>query len=239
MATQVPISSGPEDVRIELITDANDFEPAYDPIRNAFGRQTADGIWIAMNPGWGTALGKSKNAALLADRWRSTKDAGNAFFLKATVPDGRIVGLAIWVQSSLVDGYGEPPPPLDFSALYPDDERQQRFCHQLIGSMQRLRREILEERAKPDSAQKSVFILDLCAVDPEFQGQGIAKSLVQWGLDEADRRGGLEAITEASRMGRRVYGKLGFTEVQEIKYVVDEEFGERELPSNVFMRTRP
>ena len=39
-------------------------------------------------------------------------------------------------------------------------------------------------------------------------------------------------------MGRRVYAKLGFQqEGGEIPYVVDEEFRQRDMPSNVFMRT--
>jgi hypothetical protein len=38
-------------------------------------------------------------------------------------------------------------------------------------------------------------------------------------------------------MGRLVYKQLGFREVQGIEYEVDEEFKERERPSNVFMRT--
>jgi predicted N-acetyltransferase YhbS len=29
------------------------------------------------------------------------------------------------------------------------------------------------------------MILGMCAVDPDHQGKGIAKALVQWGLDEA------------------------------------------------------
>jgi hypothetical protein len=36
-------------------------------------------------------------------------------------------------------------------------------------------------------------------------------------------------------MVRLVYKQLGFREVQGIEYEVDEEFTERERPSNVFM----
>jgi hypothetical protein len=58
------------------------------------------------------------------------------------------------------------------------------------------------------------------------------------GLEEAQRLGDIEAITEASRMGRSVYKRLGFHEVAEIEYEVDEEFNDQSMPSNVFLRTR-
>lgn len=244
-SSQTPPSSGPDGLRVELITNAEDFEPAFDSILNAFGHQTSDAIWIAMHPNWDTPQGKSQGAARMADRWRTSRDAGNTLFLKATLPDpgdggkDRIVGLAIWVQASLVPGRGDAPGPVDFAALYPDSERERRFLRQVLGSMQARRLETLREKARPGSALKSAMVLDLCGVDPAFQGRGVAKKLVQWGLDEARRRGGLEAITEASVMGRRVYTRLGFREVEEIEYQVDEEFKDRILPSNVFLRTGP
>ncbi|KAK7756927.1 hypothetical protein SLS62_000943 [Diatrype stigma] len=86
----------------------------------------------------------------------------------------------------------------------------------------------------------SVMVLDLCAVHPAYQRRGIASRLVRWGLEEARRRGSgsaLEAITEASVMGRSVYERLGFRPVAEIEYEVDEEFQARDRPSNLFMRT--
>ncbi|KLU91281.1 hypothetical protein MAPG_09802 [Magnaporthiopsis poae ATCC 64411] len=76
---------------------------------------------------------------------------------------------------------------------------------------------------------------------PEDWGAaGLARALVQWGLDEAQRRGGIECITEASSMGRKVYLQMGFRqEGGEMAYLVDDEFKDRKLPSNVFLRTRP
>jgi GNAT superfamily N-acetyltransferase len=243
--SQIPPSLGLNEPRIELITNADDFEPAFDSICNAFGHQTADAIWIGMHPLWDTPDGKSKGAARMADRWRSSREAGNTLFLKATFPDpndgnrDRIVGLAIWVQASLVPGCGEAPGDMGLAALYPDDEREQRYLQQALGSLHKRRLETLHEKARPESVQKSAMVLDLCGVDPAFQGKGIAKKLVQWGLDEAQRRGDIEAITEASVMGRRVYTRMGFREVEEIEYHVDDEFKGRSLPSNVFLRTKP
>lgn len=242
MAPSIAIS---DDLRIEPITDAGDFQPAFICLRNAFGHQTHDGIWTAMHPGWDTPAGVARGARALAERWAASRENGNGDtqFLKATLAgpgpgaERIIVGMAIWVHASLVPGHGEAVRPADFTHLYPDNEPEERYLRQLLDSLRQQRLETLREKARPESLHKSAMVLDLLAVDPAFQRRGAASQLAQWGLDEAQRRGGLEAITEASKMGRLVYKRLGFREVQGIEFEVDEEFKERERPSNVFMRT--
>lgn len=238
-------------VRIELVTKPEDLVQGFDCVCEAFGRQTRDAIWGAMNPGWDTAAGRGRGAARFVKRWQgATKDCqgqANTIFLKATAPDTkdasqeRVVGIAIWVQLSTVDGYGDRPSSdlhkdLDLEELYPGNQPEQRFLCQVLGSLHARRQEFVKE--KSSASPPSLMVLDLCAVDPAYQRRGIAAKLVQWGLDEAKRRGGLEATTEASSMGRHVYAKLGFRqEGPEIPYTVDEEFRQRDLPSNIFMRT--
>lgn len=205
---------------------------------------------MGLHPRWDTPEGKAFHAALLAKRWQDTtldaQGRPNTIFLKATVPDEgttsrrRIVGVAIWAQLSLVPGHGSPP--VTEYAITPDmgyaSEREERFAKQLFAGLNAKRAEVLREKAGTDSP--AAFSLDLCAVDTDFQRRGIAVRLVQWGLDEAERRGGLEAMTEASVMGRWVYAKMGFKPVGEIDYGVEEELlGDRKLPSNLFMRTKP
>lgn len=204
---------------------------------------------MGLHPLWKTPSGKATEAARLAKRFQNVNlDAQgrpNTIFLKATVLDGetgrrRIVGVAIWAQLSYVPGHGNPPNTelaITEDMGYPN-EREERFAKQLFAGLNSKRAEVLREKAETDSP--AALVLDLCAVDTDFQRRGIAVKLVQWGLDEAERRGGLEATTEASVMGRWVYGKLGFKPVGEIDYGVDEELlGSRKLPSNLFMRTKP
>ncbi|ETS78024.1 hypothetical protein PFICI_10086 [Pestalotiopsis fici W106-1] len=241
MASQPPSN---EDVRIEVITDPSDFEAAYDVTANAFGHQTKDGIWMAMNPDWDQPAGKAKNVAQLRDRWQATKAGGNTTFIKATLPDPAvegsrvIAGLAIWLHASAIPGQGEVPGKIDFTSVYPDNERERRYVTQLLTSLHKNRYEVLRQIAQPESKQKSIMVLDLCVTDPAFQRRGVAKKLVQWGLDEAKRRGDLDAIIEASTMGRLAYEKVGFHQVGEITYDVDEEFRDRRMPPNAFMRLR-
>ncbi|KAL4923413.1 GNAT family N-acetyltransferase [Aspergillus undulatus] len=251
MANTTPIVQSPKaQARISPITDPSDLPRFFDITASAFGSQTKDGLWIANNPSWDTVKGRESAIARLTERWKSTtinRNGGpNTVFLQATVTDEdtgteTVAGVAIWVQLSMLEGYGDKPvadlsKAIDLDALYPGDEGEQDYLCQIDYSLHRRRIQVIQEIAS--SSSPAVFALDLCAVDPAFQRRGVANALVQWGLDEARRRGGLEAVTEASSMGRRVYMKMGFQqEGGEIVYNVDRRFTDRDRPSNVFLRT--
>lgn len=255
-----------EYVRISVIEDPADFTGAFEVCARAFGEQIHDAVWIALSPGWDTAAGRAAGAARMADRFRrvTRDDEGrpNTVFLKATVargPDaGRVVGTAVWAQLSAVPGKGDPPSAElggggDEEGKEEDGEegkgkeggqegteeerrRARELARQVWASL--MARRVAAVRAKAETPSPAAFVLDLCAVDPAAQRRGVASRLVRWGLEEAARRGGLEATTEASVMGRHVYRKLGFRPVAEVAYEVDEELLEgRVLPSNLFMRT--
>ncbi len=242
-------SQNESNVRIEIMNSPSDFSQAFDIQCACFGHQTHDGVFMALNPGWDTAEGRASSVQRILNRWRATtKDKhgnDNTVFLKAVLPsqDGetRVVGFAAWVQASMVPGYGDAPAAdlskaMDLEAIYPGNEAEQRYVCQLDASLHRRRKEVVREKAT--ASPPAVFVLDLCVVHPDFQRRGIAGKLVQWGLDEARRRGELECVTEASSMGRHVYKRLGFRqEGGEIRFEVDEEFKARSTPSNVFMRT--
>jgi GNAT superfamily N-acetyltransferase len=238
------------DVLVEIIDHEQDFTTAFAIISKCFGRQTNDAFWKAMNPGWDTPEGAAAGTKRMVQRWRSvTKNKSgkeNTVHLKATVPDPQIpgkrviAGIAIWAQHSMIDGMGDKPSTnidtaVNSEDLYPGNEPEQRFLRQCFASFVAQRVKTLEEKATTSSP--ATFSLDLCVVDPDFQRRGIANKLVEWGLEEAKRRGGLESTTEGSAMGRFVYQKLGFRPVEEVVYDVDPEFRDRKLPPNLFMRT--
>ncbi|KAF5022026.1 hypothetical protein F66182_5909 [Fusarium sp. NRRL 66182] len=232
------------DVSIEPVTNPDDFTDMFNIVAAAFGDQVQDGIWIAMNPAWNTPEGRKAGARRLADRWsamtRNSSGQPNTVFIKATV-DGVIAGLSIWQQFSTVDGHGDAPAEdlgkdVDLEALYPGNEAEQRYLVQAMDSLHRRRWEVVREKAT--ASPPALMVMDLCVVDPLFQRKGIARKLVQFGLDEAQRRGGLECFTEASSMGRLVYLKQGFKqEGGEVVYQVDDEFKGRSMPSNIILRT--
>lgn len=243
------------DVRVEIIDNEADFAPAFEVTAQAFGTQARDGVWMAMNPGWDTPEGKKANAARMASRWRGvTKDRDgnpNTVFLKATVPDPadsskRVIGgLAIWEQVSNAEGRGVPISgdvpavirDMDLASMYPGNEAEQRYLGQAMYSLHKPRLDLVRSIANSD--KPAILALDICAVSPDFQRRGIAGKLVQWGLEEAERRGGLEAVMEASSMGRAVYARAGFKQDgPEITYAIDGEFAHRPMPSNIFMRSQ-
>jgi GNAT superfamily N-acetyltransferase len=252
MANQSTPSQQPQDeTKVEVVTNPSDFLGVFNCTAEAFGHQTHDAIYAVLNPGWDTPEGREAGARRFEERWRTaTKNKNgepNTVFLKATVPDPedaskeRIAGMAIWHQASFVPGYGEEPPAVEEpEASLHLSPSERKYAAQVFTSLHRRRRELTREKAETDPQLPAVFVLDMCAVDPRFQRRGIAGKLVQWGLDEARRRGGLECVTEASVMGRAVYLKKGFKMEEgagEIAYEVDEEFKGLERPSNVFLRT--
>ncbi|KAE8364008.1 hypothetical protein BDV27DRAFT_145633 [Aspergillus caelatus] len=235
------------DVLVQPVDSPDDFPHIYHCISEAFGRQIKDSIWIAMNSKWNTPEGQKGGASKLLERWQSaTKNKEgqpNTVILKATLRDPqdgfklKIVGAAIWSQASFVDGYGDPPTdsPAGLAALTPTERR---FASQMYRSLWKRRVSLAREKATSDSP--AMFMLDTCAVDPAFQRRGVAAKLVEWGLEEAKRRGGLQCTTEASPMGRRVYKKLGFGAEgaeEDLVYEVDEEFRSRDKPEILFMHT--
>lgn len=235
------------DVLVQPVDSPDDFAQIYHCMSEAFGRQIKESIWIAMNSNWNSPEGQKEGAAKLRDRWQSatTNKAGdpNTVILKATVPDPqdsfklKVIGAAIWTQASFVEGYGDPPTdsPAGLAALDPTEKR---FASQMYRSLWKRRVSLAREKADSDSP--AMFILDVCAVDPAFQRRGAAGKLVAWGLEEANRRGGLQCTTEASVMGRAVYRRLGFTAEgaeEDLVYDVDEEFSDRDMPGVLFMQT--
>lgn len=243
-----------------LANPDTDLPGFFNCIASSFGGQIRDPLWLAINPSYETPQGRQRGIEHLRDRYdhvTRNKDGDlNTVFIKATLPaeDGdengpggldsegrKIVGMAIWQQASFVDGYGDVPinavPDSDLEDLPP---KEQRFAQQMFGSMWKRRVEVTKEKADSGAQPPAIFVLDMCAVDPGYQRRGIAKALVRWGLEEAERRGGLECTTEATSMGKGVYKKEGFNEEGEGKdvvYEVDQEFKDRWIPPVVFLRT--
>lgn len=241
------------DPEIAVVTDPADIISGFDPVCRAFCDQTRDAIFMGVNRGWDTPEGRRKAAEGMAARLtgvtHNLDNKPNTVFLKATVPDPEnggspvIAGLAIWAQASVVPGHGDMPPANDgeaigIAAIYPDDPAQQKLWGDVFGALHAQRWQAVRDAAT--SSPPALFVLDMCAVDPRFQGRGIGRRFVEWGLAEARARGDLEAVTEASVMGRRLYLKMGFEQQgTEIAYNVDTALVPGGLlPSNVFLRTR-
>ncbi|KAJ3493229.1 hypothetical protein NLG97_g4862 [Lecanicillium saksenae] len=239
------------DLKIEVVSTAEQVKEAFGPLCEAFGVQTQDAIFIGLNPGWDTPDGRQKGEERFIERFTSRTfnhdEKPNTIFLNATVVDPAtnqrvVAGVAVWEQASTVVGYGDLPPEdegadMGIEAIYPNDLVQQKLWTDVMTDLHASRWQAVRDNAT--SSPPAIMVLDICAVDPRFQGHGIGRKLVEWGLEEAKLRGDLELVTEASVMGRRVYQKLGFEqEGPETVYNVDASLSKYPLPSNVFLRTR-
>ncbi|KAI1271202.1 hypothetical protein F5Y07DRAFT_26379 [Xylaria sp. FL0933] len=189
----------------------------------------------------------------MVHRWKTitADDRGdpNTVFSKATIPDpnsydpGRriIVGFALWIQSATLPEYGivhssELRDAMDLDALLPGNKSEQEFLCQMYRCQARPRLEFLKAKTASSTEPPVILVLCTCATHPSYQRRGIGTKLTQWGLDEARRQGISDVTVEGSRMGRRLYERLGFRpQGQSILYEVDDKFSNREKPSNVFM----
>ncbi|KAL4999480.1 acyl-CoA N-acyltransferase [Aspergillus recurvatus] len=57
-------------------------------------------------------------------------------------------------------------------------------------------------------------------VHPDYQGKGIAKRLLAWGIAEAERLG-VDVYLEATEEGRPVYARMAFQVLKEVKIVCE------------------
>ena len=187
-------------ILVEVITNPEDLAQGFKNCAvETFIRQIHDGMFTAGHPGWDTPDGLQKCTDRYVDRWRKAtrnKDGDlNTIFLKATIlGNNEVAGFAIWVQQSMIEGHGDRPvedlsKAMDLDALYPGNKNEQRYMCQMDAALHQRRIQVVKEKA--NSSPPSAFSLDMCCVNPAFQKRGIAGKLVQWGLDEAKRRGGL------------------------------------------------
>ncbi|KAI1432208.1 acyl-CoA N-acyltransferase [Xylaria sp. CBS 124048] len=235
---------------VEVITSAEDFPEAHDCLSAAFGTQTHEPLWDITVPDWQTPVGRAAEIKRMTKRWEATSTAtdkkGNpsTIFLKATLPDPetpnrrKIVGVAIWVQATAVEGHGslispDPAEKMDLEGMYPGDETEQRYCRQIWRSV--IKHRVAFVNSRRDADFPAVMVLDQCATLPDFQRRGVGSALVKWGLDEARRRGITDAAVEGSLMGRRVYARHGFQIEGDIEFDLDEEFAGRTMPIACFM----
>jgi aminocarboxymuconate-semialdehyde decarboxylase len=243
------MASTHDDIIIAPVECDKDIIEGNHCVSEAFGRQTQDAIWKALNPNWDTEAGRALNAQNLIKRWKTAttnKDGKpNTVFLKATVPDPnkqgerKVAGMAIWTQLSNIEGYGDTFTG-DMTEILADfNDTEKRFAEQMFRSLWKRRIEYIKQVSESGRNPPAIFVLDMCAVHPDFQRRGIAGKLVQVGLEEAKERGNLECTTEGSAMGHTVYRKLGFKDegVGNIVFEVDDEFQSRDKPPNVFLRT--
>ena len=64
-------------------------------------------------------------------------------------------------------------------------------------------------QAVDESSGEGVYILELVAVLPDYQGFGAGASLVKWGTDAAEKQG-LSSVVVGTPVARRLYEKMWY-----------------------------
>ncbi|KAI1116977.1 hypothetical protein F5Y14DRAFT_13222 [Nemania sp. NC0429] len=171
-------------------------------------------------------------------RLTSWKDGSlSSTFLKAVASNSysgtdTIVGLAIWTLMKT------PPPAAieeaeNVEEVWPDKQDRE-FMSQLWKQYVIPRTETIKA-----SGGKGVYVLELLAVHPEYQGLGAGTKLVMWGTEKATDLG-VKAVVESTPAGRRVYEKCGLrVEIEEMHFGVGEEFADRAKPKLIFLTKEP
>ncbi|PVH96437.1 hypothetical protein DM02DRAFT_535230 [Periconia macrospinosa] len=212
----------------------NDIPASFRVLSKSFGH---DAPFVDIYfPAHDTPAGQAQGSKRL-QAWKQS--APNSTFLKAVTKTGsqqeRLIGIAIWTHMEQA-----PPAELDQTenvvGVWPD-ERDREF-------MTRLWREYVVPRSQAinESQGKGVYgalVLELLAVDPDYQRLGAGKALVSWGTRVADEKG-LQSVVEGTPVGRRLYEQCGMrAEIEEMRFDVGEKFSSRRKPHLIFLTREP
>ncbi|KPI37068.1 uncharacterized protein AB675_3622 [Cyphellophora attinorum] len=175
------------DISVSPVTTEDPFPDLFAVTAAAFGGQTNDAFWTSIYPGWDTPEGSARGAERMKAGWRNMqhdKD-GRPFtvMLQASTPTPdeqgrRIVGVAIWCQYSVVDGWGVKPlegsidhirEKMGLAELYPDDEDRQRYVARGWQCLTADRCKAIQEASTREIP--ATFVLDILAVHPDARSE--------------------------------------------------------------------
>ncbi|KAI9696899.1 MAG: hypothetical protein M1820_007974 [Bogoriella megaspora] len=127
---------------------------------------------------------------------------------------GRMVGLAIWVAPEGEGGVGEEPGEvLGMAAGVEEGKVGEGEPEEPVIMDGEVRRESVEklrrERERVMGSRKDYWYLASLLTHEEYQRKGVAKLLLNWGIEQADRDGA-DIYLESSPAGLPVYKKFGF-----------------------------
>lgn len=146
-------------------------------------------------------------------------------YLKASLPDGTIVGFAKW--NFFLENTSEPQHPWNME-LPPNTHKE--LYEFFFGSLDKARNEAMKG--------KKHFLMAVLAVMPEYQRMGVGGKLLEWGLQEADREG-VECWIDASPFGLGLYKKFGWKEVSYLDVELGKWGGEEGKVRRTVNMVRP
>ncbi|KAL4899930.1 hypothetical protein BDW74DRAFT_162710 [Aspergillus multicolor] len=164
--------------------------------------------------------------ALVAQRSAGADTEPHVTSFKAVdVSTGKMVGLArwaIWETDQVVEKSIEEVVNDRLSAVV--SERRDEMARAVWTLVQEGKREILEV-GKIEGNEGGIKLrrrieLEALFVHPDYQGRGIGKRFLAWGVEQAERLG-LDLYLEATEAGRPLYEKTGFQGLKKVDYGLD------------------
>lgn len=204
---------------VSHLTSKDDIPALVQVEREAFSESAAMQLMYPPSP---SAPANIASGVLNYERaWRT--DA-NAKFLKAALPDGKIIGMAKWYL--LLDAEREDDP---WTAELPENANAELYEH-FFGSLNEARRKVL--------GGKRHILMAVLVVDPEYQRMGVGNELLRWGLDLADEEQ-VECWIDASPAGFGLYKKFGWEEVGAVEIDLERWGGEKGTVRRIVNMVRP
>jgi GNAT superfamily N-acetyltransferase len=181
---------------------------------------TAERAFTAINPILFHTLPLSKTTKELISQSRAQsfgRNPNSHGFKAVDAESGALVGLAQWVVHEQEEILSKSVEEEVQGKLVPEvPERRVESSLAYYRMLGVGRREALgverDGEGEVVKLRKRVELATLF-VDPDFQGRGIARQLLAWGIGEAEKLG-LEMSLEATKAGRRLYESVGFEAVK-------------------------
>ncbi|KAF2690120.1 hypothetical protein K458DRAFT_289798 [Lentithecium fluviatile CBS 122367] len=187
-------------LKLDLCTEA-DMPRAFEIISLAFGHIHAyvEAVWPEHDTPSGRAAGAER--LLIAKQTQPW-----THLCKVTDTDtGEMVGFAKW---DVYDGV-VPEVPTSMPEKYYKDDDAKKYAEYIWGEFTRRRWESVRESGG------NLVSLDITSVDPKHHRRGAGSLFMQYGTAIADKLG-VEAVVEASRMGRYLYENFGFQILEDV-----------------------
>ncbi|KAF2483301.1 acyl-CoA N-acyltransferase [Neohortaea acidophila] len=128
---------------------------------------------------------------------------------------GETVGIGLWIA---------PKTAMSEASALPDIQPPEGSDVELFNKSF----EVWGKRQSELMQDRPFWKLDVLGVLPEYQGRGIGKLLIQYGIDRADEQG-IEAYLDASPKGAPVYERVGFRGSHLVEFEIDNAKREAQI----------
>ncbi|KAK6440119.1 hypothetical protein LTR95_003663 [Oleoguttula sp. CCFEE 5521] len=188
-----------------------DMHRIFEVASSAFLRN--EPFWDASYPEHWTPKGRK----IGGDRFLGYKQADplTNYFKAVDSETGSIAGFAKW------NVYQNRYPDRQIAkGDYWSSEEEKQYAQHLIDEFNK------DRIAHVEAAKGNVVNLDILAIDPAFQRQGVGHKLLEWGLGKSDELD-FETIVESSVFGKGLYEKNGFVFQKQVELPLPPHWADR------------